>query len=481
VTTPLLRWIKLLPAMMLAACASTGDIHPQEKLTDVRTLDAGGPLNQSNPPWSKAQWWSVLGDTQLDDLIAEALHDNPNLAAASARVRGAQAQAGVARAATLPQVSGDGEFERYHFTEHEFIPPPYAGNDYWDNKLLLEAKYSLDLWGRDRAQLDAAIGEVQAAQAEQRAAQLSLQAAIVRSYVQLAQSYALHDVAQDALKLHQDVYDITHRRFDAGLATHVDLAQAESALPSARATLVDIEGHIAVLRTQLAALTGQGPGAGDKLQRPVLNLTQTLALPDTIPAHWIGRRPDIAADRWRVEAASQGIKAAEAQFYPDINISAFGGVQSLSFGDLLTGDSFLSGFGPAITLPIFTGGKLRAQLGAKTAGYDAAVARYNEALIEALQQASGSVISLRSIEQQRREIADAQRSADKAYTLALSGYRAGLTEYLTVLNTQSTLLREREQAATLDGHRLDAYAQLIATIGGGFDEQPVPLARGESK
>jgi len=470
----MLRLLSCTAMLALAACADNGNITTQSTLVDPNSLDAGTALASADHGTEAdsldSAWWTAFGDEQLNQLVAHALDGSPTLRIAQARVRQAQAAASIAKASTLPTLQGDAELIRNHFTEDEFIPPPYAGNSYWDNKILIEASYGLDLWGKDRDLHEAALDNERAAQAEALAARLSLQTAVVRSYLQLALAYAQQDVTLAILAQQQQILDITQKRYRAGIGTQLDVSEAETPLPTTRAQLEQIREAIAQEGIRLAALTGNGPGAGEHITRPALDIARILPLPDAIPAHWLARRPDLSAQRWRIEAASKNIKAARARFYPDIDIKAFAGFQSLDFDQLLKSSSALTGIGPAITLPIFNGGKLRAQLGANTAAYDIAVESYNETLINALAQVSGRITSIRSLDVQLDNTQQALASAQKAYKLALSGYRAGLTEYINVLSTQSHLFDEQRRIAQLQVARLDAHATLIEALGGGVSK-----------
>jgi len=190
-------------------------------------------------------------------------------------------------------------------------------------------------------------------------------------------------------------------------------------------------------------------------------------LPDKLPANLIGRRPDVLAYRWRVEAAQQNIEGAKAAFYPNINLVAFIGFQALGFGQLISNAAAIAGAGPAISLPIFDGGRRRGNLTAKTASYDIAVDSYNETLIKALQDVSDQLAVLQSNAKQRKETEKAQATALKAHALAESSYKAGLSNYLHVLVTHETILRQKEIIAHLQAARLDTYAGLMRALGGG--------------
>jgi NodT family efflux transporter outer membrane factor (OMF) lipoprotein len=193
-----------------------------------------------------------------------------------------------------------------------------------------------------------------------------------------------------------------------------------------------------------------------------------VGLPSNVPADLVGRRPDIAAQRWRVEAAGHGIEAAKAAFYPNINIVAFAGLQAFGFSKFLTASSSVRGVAPALSLPIFDGGRLRGQLGEQTAMYDAAVEQYNATLIQALLEVGNTVTQMESVEAQRHLTERALATARKAHILADRSFRAGITDSLTVLSARLTLLSEEEQATKVEMERLENYANLMAALGGGL-------------
>jgi NodT family efflux transporter outer membrane factor (OMF) lipoprotein len=221
------------------------------------------------------------------------------------------------------------------------------------------------------------------------------------------------------------------------------------------------------LRNQLSALAGKGPDYGEQIRRPILSLALPIGLPTAIPADLLGRRPDVVAQRWRVEAAGKGIKVAKAAFYPNIDLRAFVGWQSLGFDKFLSSESVIKGFGPAISLPIFEGGRLRSQLSVSTADYDIAVESYNNTLIHALENVANQIVTLRSLEKQRAETYQSNSLAGRSYDVAMYGFRSGLTDYLNVLNAQNQTLLESQRKAQVEARFLDAYAALMQAIGGG--------------
>jgi len=203
-------------------------------------------------------------------------------------------------------------------------------------------------------------------------------------------------------------------------------------------------------------------------------LTQ-IALPSTLPAELIGRRPDIAAARWRIEATSHEIASAKAEFYPNVNLVAFIGLQSLGASNLLSAASRVAGAGPAVTLPIFDAGRLRANLAGRDAEYDIAVEQYNQMVADAMRDVVDQLVSARSVDEQRIELRAAIGTAQEAYDLALLRYREGLGNYVQVLSAEQPLLFQRSLEADLDARALEIDINLVRALGGGF-ESPLPVA-----
>jgi len=255
---------------------------------------------------------------------------------------------------------------------------------------------------------------------------------------------------------------------DAGLETKVELHQAVSAVFEARADVVATRERIALLGHELAALAGQGPDRGLRLSRPRLNLGPAAALPVRLPAELLGRRPDIVAQRLRVESASSDIAAARAGFYPNINLNALLGFQSVGLDQLLRSGSRVAGAAVAVSLPIFDGGRLRSNLAGRNADYDLAVEQYNGTLVEALRDVADQVNSWHAIDLQRSEQSRAQTEVEEAYRLATLRYQGGLSSYLSVLSVESQMLAQQRLADALRARRLTASIGLARALGGGF-------------
>jgi len=462
-------------SLVIAGCASTRGVAPQARGIEASTLDAGAAIRAANADaqWPAADWWRAYRDPQLNAWIEAAQAGNPTLAVAEARVREAQSMAGVARAALLPQVNGDLSIERQHWPENDWYGPgPYADANTWDNTGSLGLSYHLDLWGKDKNAAGRALDTAHASAADERAAQLELEGNVVRAYIGMSMNYALLDIARATLLQQQQIVDFATRRLNGGLGTQLEVSQAETPLPEYERQIDALEEAIALGRNQLAALAGNGPGAGDAIVRPTLSLNAPAGLPSVLPVELLGHRPDIVAARWTVAAQARGIDVAKANFYPDINLLASIGGEAAGgpmFAFLRSATGTWTA-GPALTLPIFDGGRLRSELGAADAGYDAAVEQYNQTIVSALKDVADQVVRTRSLETQEDDAERSVATARKNYDLAKEGYRRGLTDYLNVLVAQNQLLHAQEGVARIQAERLSVHASLMTALGGGLAE-----------
>ena len=461
--------------LTLAGCASSAGISaPNAKAVAPAALG----VSESNAAAAVGtDWWQGFGDSGMSDLVTRALDGSPSLKVAQARLARAQANADTVRSAEGPQVTGSFEATRQLFSANSIYPPPLGGAIYETGTLQVGASWEFDFFGRNRRALDAAIGVQRAAEADAQAARVMLASNVARSYVQLARLIDQRDVAKRSLAQRDEILALIRQRVDAGLDTKVELRQGEGALPETRAQLEALEEQITLARHSLAALTGQGPQALDQLT-PQLQTVQAVPLPANVPADLLGRRADISAARWRVEAATNDVASAKAQFYPNVSLTAFAGLSSLGLDKLFKSGSEQWGVGPAIHLPIFDSGRIRANLRGKSADLDLAVETYNAAVIDAVRDVADQISSLQSIARQQTEQVQAQAAAESAYDFAVQRYKAGLGTYLTVLNAEASVLAQRRSATDLKARALDTQVALIRSLGGGYAAEGTRIAAG---
>ncbi|AKA23779.1 efflux transporter outer membrane subunit [Pseudomonas chlororaphis] len=477
----------VLLAMSLAGCANYSGLKTEGVSLEAKSLKAGQSLNGvtlSPAAWPKSDWWTSLGDPQLDGLIREALHDSPDMQIASARAHQASAAAYAADAARMPTLDASGSVSRSRLARDQ--DPRGQGGAYSTlRSLSMNFNYTFDLWGGQRDTWEAALGQARAAEIDRQAAQLTLAADVARAYSDLGQAHIVHDLAAEDLKRTRQMLELSQKRLSSGIDSQYQYQQTESLEASSEASLIDAEKRLQSAKIALAVLLGKGPDRGNEIARPKVLQASAVALPSVLPAELLGRRPDLVAARWRVEAASKSIDAGKTNFYPNLNLGAVAGTQAL-LGDAMFGSaSRFFNIAPTVSLPIFDGGRLRADLDARDADYDLAVAQYNKSLVNALGDVSDTLSQLRDI---GRQIAAQQHATDIAqdsYDTVVQRYGSGIGNYLDVLSIEQQLLQAQRQLATLNAEQIDLSIQLMQALGGGFQVDnlaaatPTPASRNQ--
>jgi NodT family efflux transporter outer membrane factor (OMF) lipoprotein len=465
--------------LVLAGCASTHGLKPEATMTGVDNLAAGNSLAAANldaSAWPAQDWWKRFGDPQLDQLVDEAVAGSPSLKVALARAREAAALAEQADAARSPRVDSSLSATRERAPGNGLIPPPYAGEWTTFDQLQATLNWDIDFWGKNRAAFEQALGQARATAVDAQAARLALSVDITHAYVQLTRAYLQLDVAQATVDERQGVLSLTRDRNAAGIDSRLELKQAEAAVYAAREQVEELNETIALARNQIAALMGKGPDRGLAIERPGAMAAVDPVLPTRVPSQLLGRRPDIVAQRWRVESARSAIHVAQTQFYPDVNLTAFVGFQNFGTSGFLSLGSRQIGVGPAVSLPLFDAGQRRANLAATDARYDEAVEQYNQTLADALRDVVDQLTSFRSLSRQRVEQQQALAASRDAYDLAVLRYREGVGNYLQVLSAEAPLLEQEALEVNLRSRALDLSINLVRALGGGVEEASTPLA-----
>ena len=396
------------------------------------------------------------------------------MAQAQARVMKAAAAAGEARSAELPTLEGDGSYAEVKQSLNQGFPPEFAQylprGYHSSGYLALKLGYEVDFWGKNRAAIAAATSELHAAQADAAEARLALSTGIALGYADLGRLFAERDVAERSVKNKEETAGLVLRRVENGVDTRAELKEAEAGAPAARAQLAAVDEEIAQTRNRIAALMGAGPDRGIGIERPAALHIKAFGLPGELQAQLLGRRPDIVAARWRAEAAAKRIHVARAQFYPNINLSAYIGQQALVANLLFRSSSQIGSVGPAITLPIFEGGRLREQYRGARSDYEDAVASYDTSLVQALQELADAAASERALGVRLSESRAALAADEEAYKLIRLRYEGGLANYQSVLLAEDAVLQARVIVADLDARAFTLDVQLVQALGGGYVE-----------
>ncbi|WP_144423997.1 efflux transporter outer membrane subunit [Herbaspirillum hiltneri] len=460
-------------ALTLAGCAQFSDLGPraEPKAIDAyqssQSLDAAA--NAGAVAWPDDNWWTAYGDKQLNALMGEALRGAPSMAVARARLLKAEGVAQQQGAALLPQVTGNASLDHMKQSYNNGVPADFVPRGYNNEaRVTLDFSYEIDFWGKNRAALAAATSELEAARADAAQARITLATSIAAGYAELERLFSQRDTSQAALQVRQETENLFTQRRLNGLETEGSVKQVIARRATAEADLLAVDESIALQRNKLAALAGAGPDRGLQLARPVIDMSKPFNLPQELPANLLGRRPDIVAARLRAEAAARQIKVARAQFYPNVNLSAYFGFQSLGTNLLTQSGSSIGSFGPAISLPIFEGGRLRGQFRSASASYDEAVANYDSAVTQALQDVADVAVSERALSGRLNRTEAAADAARDAYRIVRNRYEGGLTNYLDVLNAQDTLLTNLRELSTLRSRLFALDVSMVRALGGGY-------------
>lgn len=460
--------LSLLAGPMLAGCA--GLPHDKPQLKPREAADLG--LTNTAPVPVAADWWQALGDPQLDRIMADALAGNPSLDEAAARLRMAGSLIASARSGLLPQVSADASAMDQRLSNRYIYPAPLGGSWTWISNAQANLDWSLDLAGRQKELVLAAKVYTHANELQLSAARVALAGNVAQAYVNFARAEAQARIAREFVASRSASLRIVTGRRDAGLGNEFDIASARTLQSEAEQALTRALGARALAVHALAALAGRGPDYGANLTTPTLALDKALPVPETLPADLLARRADLLAAREQVKLAMAGEKIAKTEFYPNVNLRAFVGAQALGIGSLFTGSALTGGFGPAIHLPIFSGGAIRAQYRQAVAGADIAIAQYNKAVVGAVREAADALSGVETNRADARQQAEILTGLEKTVSLDKVRLQSGLSTNLDVLSAGERLLSARQAQVDLAADGAVKRIQLLIALGGGFT--PIP-------
>jgi NodT family efflux transporter outer membrane factor (OMF) lipoprotein len=462
-------------ALGLGACDLAPSYRPPVIAIPAAYKEAG-PWQQARPADGEPRgpWWRQFGDRTLDALEAQVDAANPDIAAADAAYAQARALAAQAEAGLVPWVSAEGGLSADRQSAHRPLrssnPPTYYGT----NSIGFQASYEVDLWGSVRNAVASGKAQAQASAATLESVRLILHAELAHDYILLRGLDAEIKLLADTVVAYARALDLTRNRAAGDIASGLDVSRAETQLDTARAQEADATARRAVLEHAAARLAGQSASAFSL--PPDASLIALPDVPPGVPSSLLLRRPDIAAAERRVAAANALIGVAESAFYPTVTLGLGGGTQDTSLNMLSLPNSFWS-VGPAISLPIFNGGLLRAQEAGVKAQFDAAAAGYKGTVLDAFQEAEDNLARLHWLAQEAKDEDAAVAAAQKTLELSMNLYRDGAVSYLEVVTAQTAALDARRAALDLRTQRLTATVGLIRALGGGWSAVDLPGAR----
>ena len=434
--------------------------------------------------WPDADWWRVYNDSQLNDLIALAMKQSPDLTQAHSRVQTAEQSVKVAAAQAGLNINGSAQLTRQRMSDHGLIPPSLLGFNWYNQADLgVQLEYDFDWWGKKRNAIEAALDQAHAAEAQRSAAALTIQNAVADTYFGWLADENRLSLAKQSVAVQQRLLQIAELRVHQGVDLPDTAQQARAQLASAQQMQVTLEGSVEIRKVALAALAGVSPSELPALQPHALPDIES-ALPDDARLDLISRRPDIAASRWQVESALKQTDVARAEYFPDVSINAMAGLSSTNqgspnipgltkggsgdLGNLFELGSRVFGITPAVHLPIFEGGRLKAGYGASRAQLDAAIAQYNVTVTDAAKDVATQAVTAQQIAARRTKQATQVQANSMLVATAQARAQSGVKDARESLAAQAQWLQQRDQAISLQAQALSTDLALIKALGGGY-------------
>jgi multidrug efflux system outer membrane protein len=420
----------------------------------------------------KGNWWEIFGDPELNALEADSAAANQELKAAVAVFEQARAFVDVNRSGLFPHVAFAPSYSRERDSANRPINGISNGlpDTYNNFTVPLDASYELDLWGRVRRNVEAARTAAQATADDVEAVRLSIQAELATDYFTLHALDAEIALLRSSVDVFQKSLDLTRNRRAGGVATDLDVAQAETVLKTTEAQLPVTILERARVEHALAVLTGR-PASSFNVPEKTLTLAPPI-LPAGVPSELLERRPDIAAAERRMASANANIGVAKAAFYPKVQLTGVAGFESVNAGTLFDWPSHVWAWGPSVTFPLFEGGLLRADLRQAKAAYDEAVARYRQNVLTAFAEVEDNLAGQQLLVTEHEAEAAALQAAQKTLEIANNRYKAGLVTYLEVATAQNAALDLERTAVRLRGDQLVTTVALIKSLGGCWQVPP---------
>ncbi|MCX6926506.1 MAG: efflux transporter outer membrane subunit [Verrucomicrobia bacterium] len=488
-----LRLFPLL-ALLLAGCA-VGPNYQRPTALGTNAMPAGFSSETStNGDWKPAQpsahlprgsWWELFGDPELTRLETLATTNNQHLAAAYANFQQARALVNVARADYFPQLAANPSYTRQRVSAGQSrgsASTSSRGYTFNNFSVPLDASWELDLWGRVRRAVEGASARFTASADDIEASKLAIQAEVAINYFTLRALDAQDQLLKETVVAYRRSLELTQNRRKGGIATELDVSQAETQLASTEAQIPAVQLQRANALHALAVLCGQAAPTfkvnttEDALATARKAFDAGPGIPVAVPSELLERRPDIAAAERLMAAANSDVGLAYAAFYPRVMLNGSAGYLSVDANTLFNWENRAWSFGPSVSLPLFTGGRNRAQLAAARAAYDAAIANYRQTVLSAFQEVEDQLAAQRLLAQQYERENAALKSSRRTLDISMTKYKGGVITYLEVAIAQSSSLAHDQTVVQLAAQRLAASVSLIKALGAGWvaDSGQVP-------
>ena len=427
---------------------------------------------QPSDALAKGKWWEIYNDSELNSLEEQVTAANQDLKAAQAQFAQARAAVQVARAAYYPTVSGSASASRNHQSQNRPLFGVSSTINYNDFQIPVDASWEPDVWGRVRRTVEAARSEAQASAADLAGVDLSLHAELALDYFELRGLDSQKQLLDSTVVAYQKALDLTESRHQGGIASAVDVAQAQTQLETTRAEEQDVDVQRTAFEHAIAVLIGKPPAEFSQMPLPLA--TPPPPVPASLPSQLLERRPDIAAAERRVQEANAQIGVARSAYYPQFLLTGGGGFESSRLGTLLQGPAgFWALAGSAAEL-IFDGGQRHGVTAEARAAYDESVDNYRQTTLSAFQDVEDNLAALRVLQGEAQTQDAAVAAAEHSLDLSISRYKGGVTSYLEVTTAQSAALSDERSAVDILTRRMAASVLLVKALGGGWNASQIP-------
>jgi NodT family efflux transporter outer membrane factor (OMF) lipoprotein len=442
---------------------------------DYKEVPPNWKTAQPSDQIAKGKWWEIYQDPLLNSLEEQINVSNQNLKAAQAQFDQARAIVRQTRSAYYPTVTAGVSATRSHESQNRPNGQLSSNNNFTDLQLPVDAAYELDVWGRVRRTVEAARASAQASAADLESVSLSLHAELANDYFLMRSLDAEAQLLDSTVTAFQKALDLTQNRYQGGVASQVDVAQAQTQLETTRAQAVDLRVQRAQFEHAIAVLVGQ---PAPTFSLPVAPLANTPpAVPPGLPSELLERRPDIASTERRMAQANALIGVAKAAYYPTITLSASGGFEGSSASNWFSWPSGFVAGGASALVTVFDAGRRRAVTDQARSFYDESVANYRQTVLTAFQEVEDNLAALRLLEQEAQTQDGAVAAAEHSLTLSNNRYKGGVTTYLEVITAQSAALTDERTAVEIAGRRMAASVFLIKALGGGWTTAQLPVVQ----
>ncbi len=422
---------------------------------------------------ARGKWWEVFGDAGLSALEEQVSVSNQTIAQAEAAFMAARAVARGARAGYVPNVGATASATRSSGVVKGSAPPTSgAAATSTTYSAGVDLSWEVDVFGRIRRNVEAGVAGAQASAADLASVRLAIQAEVAADYFALRGLDVQHELLQTTVAGYETALRLTTNRYNQGVASGVDVAQAQTQLETTRAQLIDLGVGRAQLEHTIAVLLGKPPA--DFTLAPITIRIEPPAIPVGLPSELLERRPDVASAERRVAAANAAIGVAVAGYFPTLTLPASGGYQSSTLTEFFSLPNRFWSLGPALVETLFDGGRRRAAKEQALASYDATVAAYRQSVLSAFEEVEDDLATLRILAEEADQQAAAVAASERSLTIAKNRYEGGITTYLEVVTAQTTALANERTAVDLLTRRLGTSVDLIRAIGGGWRASDLP-------